>query len=484
MERVGVVEGTGSIHHACFDYYGKRAAVASSDHSIRVWDLADGHNRPAGELKSHEGPVWKVTWAHPRFGYLLASCSYDMRIIFWKETQPGQWQIAHMDQNHVASVNDVEFAPCELGLRLACASSDSTVSVLTYSPSQGAWQRAAFTAHGNGAQCLSWAPYQLTKDGLPSVRIVTGGCDFRVVVWTLENDMWSQECALSHSDQHTNWIRDVSWRPSCSGPACIASGGWDKKILVWSQEAQNQSWSIAAKFQASAKVESLCWSITGSLLAAMTEEDETLLFREGSSGFEAVPTDIPEGVKSANPTAAFVTSEGTFVAELYEDKMPLTVSNFIDLAQTGFYNNLTFHRVIKNFMLQFGCPFSQDPWSHRAGTGLPTAGSSFKLPNGETVTRGPQGHIPDEFTHQITNDVGTLSMANTGTPNSGGCQMFINTAHNTSLDWWDQSTPSQHPVFGKVFQGMDIVSKIEGCHTDASDKPNQPITMMSIKITR
>lgn len=484
MERVGVIESTGTIHDACYDYYGKRAAIASSDHSIHIWDLSDGKQRQVGELKGHEGPVWKVAWAHPRFGNLLASCSYDMRVIVWKEMQPGQWQIAHMDENHAASVNDVEFGPSELGLRLACASSDSTVSVLTYNQHQGGWQRVMFEAHPNGVQCLSWSPYQQVKDVLHPLRLVTGGCDYRVVVWSCDNEMWTQQCVLSQADQHTNWVRDVAWRPCDSGAAFIVSGGWDKKILVWSQESLSQPWSLAAKLEAPAQVESVAWSVTGSLLAAMTNEDEVLMFREGVSGFEPVSTAIPDGIKSANPTATFMTSEGSFIAELYEDKLPLTVSNFIDLAQKGFYNNLTFHRVIKNFMLQFGCPFSQDPWSHRAGTGLPPGGSTFTLPNGQAVTRGPQGHIPDEFTHQITNDVGTLSMANTGTPNSGGCQMFINTAHNTSLDWWDDSTPSQHPVFGKVIQGLDIVSKIENCITDPSDKPTNPITMISLKITR
>ena len=82
-----------------------------------------------------------------------------------------------------------------------------------------------------------------------------------------------------------------------------------------------------------------------------------------------------------NPTAVFNTSLGTFKAELFVDQMPITAGNFVSLAESGFYDGLHFHRVIPSFMLQFGCPYSKDPNSGRAGTGGP-----------------PTGNIQDEFT--------------------------------------------------------------------------------------
>jgi cyclophilin family peptidyl-prolyl cis-trans isomerase len=78
-------------------------------------------------------------------------------------------------------------------------------------------------------------------------------------------------------------------------------------------------------------------------------------------------------------------------------------------------------------MLQFGCPYSKDPKSGRAGTGGPTGGTSYSSPDGKTITRDRGGNIPDEFTAKISNEPGTLSMANTGQPNSGGSQFFVNT---------------------------------------------------------
>lgn len=92
----------------------------------------------------------------------------------------------------------------------------------------------------------------------------------------------------------------------------------------------------------------------------------------------------------------------------------LVTDNFIDLAKTGFYNGLHFHRVIPNFMNQFGCPHSRDANSNRAGTGGPAAGSKYDVPGKGTVTRNGEGCIPDEFKEsycpKISNEPGTLSM--------------------------------------------------------------------------
>merc|ERR1711879_508491 len=183
-----------------------------------------------------------------------------------------------------------------------------------------------------------------------------------------------------------------------------------------------------------------------------------------------------------NPVAVCKTTMGTFKAELYLDKMPVTASNFIALAQEGYYNGVHFHRVIPNFMAQFGCPHAKDARSNRAGTGGPDGGTSYiNLADGSTVTRNRGGNIPDELTEKLSNEPGTLSMANTGRPNSGGSQFFINVKHNAFLDWFDRSTPSAHPVFGKVTENYELVKKITEVKTK-QDRPDQPIEMESITI--
>merc|ERR1719421_1665195 len=119
----------------------------------------------------------------------------------------------------------------------------------------------------------------------------------------------------------------------------------------------------------------------------------------------------------SNPTAVFETTMGTMQAEIFLDRVPRTASNFIDLAQSGFYNGVHFHRVIPNFMAQFGCPYAKDPKSQRAGTGGPPDGTFKNLKTGGTETRSGGGNIQDENISKDTNAPGTLSMANTGQKN-------------------------------------------------------------------
>mmetsp|Transcript_18739 Transcript_18739/g.43383 ORF Transcript_18739/g.43383 Transcript_18739/m.43383 type:complete len:137 (+) Transcript_18739:735-1145(+) len=135
-------------------------------------------------------------------------------------------------------------------------------------------------------------------------------------------------------------------------------------------------------------------------------------------------------------------------------------------------------------MNQFGCPHSSDANSQRSGTGGPKPGSTFQSCDGQTITRTRDGGIPDEVgkPHQkISNEVGTLSMANTGRPESGGSQFFLNVAHNNFLDWFDRSTPSAHPVFGKVTENVELVKQISRVPT-RNDNPVKPIKMISVRV--
>ncbi|MSP25374.1 MAG: peptidylprolyl isomerase [Myxococcales bacterium] len=174
----------------------------------------------------------------------------------------------------------------------------------------------------------------------------------------------------------------------------------------------------------------------------------------------------------ANPIATFETSLGTFKAELFQDQMPITVANFVRIARhkdasgRAFYDGLHFHRVIRSFMIQFGCENSIDPSSSRCGTGS-----------------SPFGNVEDEHPplHKISNEPGTLSMANSGGKNSGGAQFFINTVHNGYLDWFS-SGASRHPVFGKIIDGLDVVKSIELTPTASGDRPQTPVRMIHVTV--
>jgi peptidyl-prolyl cis-trans isomerase B (cyclophilin B) len=148
-------------------------------------------------------------------------------------------------------------------------------------------------------------------------------------------------------------------------------------------------------------------------------------------------------------TATIQTNHGAIELELFDDDAPKTVKNFRDLAGKGFYDGLVFHRVIKDFMLQGGCP---------QGTG----------------TGGPGYTFEDEFNdHKVVR--GALAMANAG-PNTNGSQFFIVTTD--AAPWLD----GKHTVFGQVTSGMDVVDTIEGLETDHRDRPKQDAVMESVTV--
>jgi peptidyl-prolyl cis-trans isomerase B (cyclophilin B) len=143
------------------------------------------------------------------------------------------------------------------------------------------------------------------------------------------------------------------------------------------------------------------------------------------------------------------TTQGAISIELFDEDAPQTVENFRKLAADGFYDGVIFHRVIRDFMIQGGCP---------QGTG----------------TGGPGYTFADEFNHnKIVR--GALAMANAG-PNTNGSQFFIVTTD--SAPWLD----GKHTVFGRVADGMDTVDTIEGLETDGRDRPLEPPVIESIQL--
>ena len=158
-----------------------------------------------------------------------------------------------------------------------------------------------------------------------------------------------------------------------------------------------------------------------------------------------------KGVSNVNnPIAVIETNKGTIEAELYLDKAPITAQNFINLAQKGFYDGLTFHRVIDHFMIQGGDP------------------------NGDG-TGGPGYTIEDEFSKTLKHKEGILSMARTMIPHAAGSQFFIMLESAPHLD-------GQYAIFGKVIKGMDVVHAIGRTQTDFTDRPLEPMVMTKVTI--
>ncbi|MBN1540004.1 MAG: peptidylprolyl isomerase [Candidatus Thermoplasmatota archaeon] len=149
--------------------------------------------------------------------------------------------------------------------------------------------------------------------------------------------------------------------------------------------------------------------------------------------------------------AKIETNYGDMVVRLETERAPVTTQNFIKLANSGFYNNLIFHRVIPDFMIQGGCP---------KGTGM----------------GGPGYTIKDEFHPQLRHAEGALSMANAG-PHTGGSQFFIVTK-NGGTPWLD----NHHSVFGYLVQGKDVANRIQAVPRGANDRPSTPVKMKKVTI--
>lgn len=125
------------IHDCQFDYYSKKLATCSSDRTIKIFDVSGDIYHNSATITGHEGPVWQVSWAHPKFGVLLASCSYDGSVAVHREAPQNNWMKVIDHKFHDSSVNSIAWSPHELGLMLACASSDGKVSILEHK--NGSW---------------------------------------------------------------------------------------------------------------------------------------------------------------------------------------------------------------------------------------------------------------------------------------------------------------------------------------------------------
>jgi peptidyl-prolyl cis-trans isomerase B (cyclophilin B) len=158
------------------------------------------------------------------------------------------------------------------------------------------------------------------------------------------------------------------------------------------------------------------------------------------------------------PHAVIETKFGEIELEFLPDKAPDHVKNFIDLAQKGFYDGATFHRVIPGFMIQGGDPNTKDP----------------KAPRSRHGTGGPGYTIKAEF-NDTPHTRGVLSMARAQDPNSAGSQFFIVVADSRFLD-------RQYTAFGRVVRGMEVADKIVSAPRDQSDNPNERVDMLKVRI--
>jgi peptidyl-prolyl cis-trans isomerase A (cyclophilin A)/peptidyl-prolyl cis-trans isomerase B (cyclophilin B) len=171
----------------------------------------------------------------------------------------------------------------------------------------------------------------------------------------------------------------------------------------------------------------------------------------------ACADDVPQVSPQALPKVAMKTNMGEIIVELYPEKAPITVENFLQYVKTGFYNGTVFHRIINGFMVQ---------------------GGGYDKKMQEKKTREP---IQNEAKNGLRNLPYTLAMARTRDPHSASAQFFINVNNNRFLDYPGQDGWG-YAVFGKVIKGMEVVDKIREVETGAGDQPKKPVIIESASI--
>ncbi|WFD29775.1 GTPase-activating protein S13 [Malassezia sp. CBS 17886] len=306
-----------AVHDAQLDFYGSKLATCSSDRSVKVFEVQGGTAVGAGEtLLGHEGPVWQVSWAHPSFGTILASASYDGKVFIWKhETASagsygmpaGGWTRIKDHALHTASVNAIAWAPHELGATLACASSDGKVSVLTFN-SDGSWSVDIVTAHPVGCNAVSWAPAVIATENAsePSPLLhcfASAGCDSVVKIWQFSDEL-NRYVETDQLQGHTDWVRDVAFAPNMGlSRTYLATASQDRTVIIWTQNGANGPWTKTAlqpktnpadpsKFPDT--VWRVSWSVSGNVLAVSCGDGKVSLWKENLKGtWECISEYVP-----------------------------------------------------------------------------------------------------------------------------------------------------------------------------------------------
>mmetsp|Transcript_31965 Transcript_31965/g.95457 ORF Transcript_31965/g.95457 Transcript_31965/m.95457 type:complete len:320 (-) Transcript_31965:793-1752(-) len=296
-----------AINDAQLDHHGRHLATCSSDGTVKVFDVSSGEQHAhVADLVGHQGPVWQVGWAHPKWGTLLASAGHDGNVIVWREASDNLWQQVYITPPglHSSSVNSVAWAPPEVGLALAAGSSDGTVSVLEYAPADTTWNVTKLPGmHAVGVTSVTWAPavppgalLSSTAPGQPVKALASAGCDNMVRTWRCGVcGQWSEGEVLQG---HTDWVREVAWAPNPGLPkSTIASGAQDGQVFVWSERAavaavrgtadatHSAGWDrrLVHDFSPSA-VWRVSWSSAGNILTVTVGAHGVSMWREATDG--------------------------------------------------------------------------------------------------------------------------------------------------------------------------------------------------------
>lgn len=241
------------------DYYSRYVCTSSADGLVQIVDTVEPHQHSAVELREHAGPVWRVAFSHPKFGF-LASCGSDGKLVLYKTNKLNEWNVTYVYNGHGSSATSVDWAPHKAGAIVACSSADGTISIHTLN-SSNEWSVSKIpNAHLNGVNCISWAS-QIVNGRL---LLVSGGNDNKMKIWQDQQYSWGK---MHESDNQRAAIKDISWCPTPGLQThMIATCASDGRVVVWGTE-NFYEWMEVEVDEMDREKQKVSWSRLGNILS-------------------------------------------------------------------------------------------------------------------------------------------------------------------------------------------------------------------------
>lgn len=283
------------LHDVAYDYYGKRLATCSSDMRVQVWDLAPLSQEPGrtreqwtktAEWQAHKGPVWKVTWAHPEFGQVIASASFDYSVNIWEESEKGKpWVQRCALVDHKEAVVDVAFAPKHLGLQVATCSNDGLIRIYQAIDVMNLehWPLMDQFEVGGKCSCIAW---NLSRFEPPTIAAGSKQGTFELWEYNEHTRRWQEAEFVPGSErQHDDAIHGIAWAPNLGRSYhLLATASKDQTVRIWQLARQESgkwhSKELACFEEHKAEVWRVCWNITGTILASSGDDGNVRLWKQ------------------------------------------------------------------------------------------------------------------------------------------------------------------------------------------------------------